>query len=81
MQALAVYPERKSIEVIETPTPKLELPTQVELRVLDVGICGTDREIAEGHYGSPPNGEDFLILGHESVCEVTAPGRLCGISF
>ncbi len=74
MQALAVFPERKSIEVIETPTPKLELPTEVELRVLDVGICGTDREIAEGHYGSPPNGEDFLVLGHESVCEVTAVG-------
>lgn len=74
MQALAVFPKRKSLEVIEAAQPMLTQSTQVDLKVLDVGICGTDREIAEGHYGTPPRGEDHLILGHEALCEVVAVG-------
>lgn len=74
MQALAVFPKRKSIEVIEAAAPKLTRYTELGLRVLDVGICGTDREIVEGHYGTPPDGEEHLILGHEAICEVTQIG-------
>ena len=74
MQALAVFPQRNSIDVIDATPPKLTASTELELKVLDVGICGTDREIAEGHYGTPPEGEDHLILGHEAVCEVVGIG-------
>jgi glucose 1-dehydrogenase len=35
-----------------------------------VGVCGTDREIAEGGYGEPPPGRDRLVLGHESLGRV-----------
>jgi len=35
-----------------------------------VGVCGTDREIAEGGYGTAPDGEDLLVLGHEGLGEV-----------
>jgi glucose 1-dehydrogenase len=35
-----------------------------------VGVCGTDREIADGAYGTPPPGEARLIIGHESIGEV-----------
>ena len=35
-----------------------------------VGICGTDREIADGGYGTPPSGAERLIIGHESLGEV-----------
>jgi threonine dehydrogenase-like Zn-dependent dehydrogenase len=35
-----------------------------------IGVCGTDREIAEGGYGEPPPGESKLIIGHESLGEV-----------
>ena len=78
MQALAVYPKRKSIEIIDAPQPQLTGGTQLDLKVLDVGICGTDREIAEGHYGTPPEGDDHLILGHEALCEVAAIGDHVG---
>ncbi len=78
MQALAVFPKRKSIEVIEAAQPKLSLATELDLKVIDVGVCGTDREIAEGHYGTPPEGEDHLILGHEALCEVVAVGDQTG---
>jgi D-arabinose 1-dehydrogenase-like Zn-dependent alcohol dehydrogenase len=40
-----------------------------------VGICGTDREIAEGAYGEPPSGEARLVSGHESLGEVLATGH------
>lgn len=37
---------------------------------LAVGICGTDGEIADAEYGSAPEGEDRLVLGHESLGRV-----------
>ena len=40
------------------------------VRGLLVGVCGTDREIAEGAYGEAPSGQAKLIIGHESLGEV-----------
>lgn len=37
-----------------------------KVRVIRVGLCGTDTEIFEGLYGSAPPGDDYLILGHEN---------------
>jgi threonine dehydrogenase-like Zn-dependent dehydrogenase len=37
---------------------------------LAVGICGTDRDIAAGHYGEAPPGHGDLVIGHESVGRV-----------
>jgi threonine dehydrogenase-like Zn-dependent dehydrogenase len=35
-----------------------------------IGICGTDAEIAFQGYGWPPPGDEYLVLGHESIGEV-----------
>ncbi len=35
-----------------------------------IGVCGTDREIVAGVYGSAPPGRDRLVLGHESLGRV-----------
>jgi len=44
------------------------------VRMLEVGICGTDRDLMLGRYGTPPQGDERLIIGHESLGEVvTAP--------
>src|SRR6266542_636996 len=40
----------------------------------EVGVCGTDREICTFVYGSPPDGFDYLVLGHESLGEVVEVG-------
>ena len=40
------------------------------VRGIAVGVCGTDREIAQGAYGTPPLGETTLVIGHESLGEV-----------
>jgi glucose 1-dehydrogenase len=47
----------------------------VLLRVLEVGVCGTDREIADGQFGVAPDGEKRLVLGHESLAEVARDGH------
>jgi threonine dehydrogenase-like Zn-dependent dehydrogenase len=47
----------------------------VLLRVLEVGVCGTDREISEGLFGVAPEGERQLVIGHESLAEVMRDGH------
>lgn len=74
MRALAVFPRRRDVNVIDRPEPGDPGPRQVLLRILEVGICGTDREIASFVYGSPPEGADHFILGHEALAEVEAVG-------
>jgi len=47
----------------------------VLVRPLEVGVCGTDREISEGLFGVPPDGEDALVLGHELLGVVERDGH------
>jgi threonine dehydrogenase-like Zn-dependent dehydrogenase len=71
-----LYSSRKSLEVIhDFPEPRLQSPTALKLRVLKVGVCGTDRELASFDYAfPPPDGGDFLVLGHECLGEVVETG-------
>jgi len=76
MKAGAVFPTERKIEVVALDEPRMSAPAEVKLRMLEVGVCGTDREIASFHHGTSPEGFDFLVLGHESLGEVveTGPG-------
>ena len=74
MRAITIQPHGGRIEIIEQPAPRVTSPTEVKLRMLEVGICGTDREIAACQYGTPPDGCAHLILGHESLGEVVEVG-------
>jgi len=58
-----------SLRLTELDIPKAE-KGQVLLKVLRVGICGTDRDIIEGFYGDAPHGYDYLVIGHESLCRI-----------
>ena len=74
MKAIAVTPGvRDSTAVIEVPDPEVG-EQDVLVRVLRVGVCGTDREIREGVYGKAPPGSDYLVIGHESLGQVAAAG-------
>lgn len=74
VKAIAVFPEKKVVRLVDHPGPEMARPTDVKLRMLEVGICGTDREICAFHYGTPPAGSDRLVLGHESLGEVVEVG-------
>jgi threonine dehydrogenase-like Zn-dependent dehydrogenase len=75
MQALAVFPSKRNLRLVDIPKPELKRATDVLLRVREVGLCGTDREISSFEYGTPPPGLDRLVLGHESLAEVIDVGR------
>lgn len=74
MKAIAVFPAKKEIRLINHDLPKITKPTEVKVRILEIGICGTDRDICAFQYGSPPSGSDYLIIGHESLGEVVEIG-------
>ncbi|MFC4053553.1 glucose 1-dehydrogenase [Actinomadura syzygii] len=70
MRALTVEPpKRGSLAVVDVPDPEPG-PDDLLVAGVAVGVCGTDREIAGGDYGSPPPGRDRLVLGHESLGRV-----------
>ena len=70
MKAVAVRPgQPNSIHLRDVPMPSLhDVPGErgVLVRVLRVGVDGTDKEINAAEYGKAPPGDDYLILGHES---------------
>jgi threonine dehydrogenase-like Zn-dependent dehydrogenase len=74
MRAVAVVPESREIHLIDLEEPSLRGPHDVKVKILDVGICGTDREICRFDYGTPPSRTPHLVIGHESVGEVIAVG-------
>jgi threonine dehydrogenase-like Zn-dependent dehydrogenase len=74
MKAVAVFPEPGQIRLIDHPIPRIADAHDVVVRILDVGVCGTDREICAFDYGTPPAGSEHLVVGHESLGEVIAVG-------
>src|SRR5262245_8249963 len=74
MKAIAVTPAIKQIGLIDLPEPELASPTDVKLRMIEAGVCGTDREICAFEYGTPPADTDHLVIGHESLGEVVEIG-------
>jgi glucose 1-dehydrogenase len=74
MRAVAVVPGEREVRLVEEPVPSLKSPTDVKLRILEVGVCGTDREICSFEYGTPPAGSRHLVLGHETLGEVVEVG-------
>jgi threonine dehydrogenase-like Zn-dependent dehydrogenase len=75
MQALVTVPQRsRSTHVADVPAPRPG-GGAVLVRPLEVGVCGTDREISEGLFGVATDGEEALVLGHELVGVVERDGH------
>ena len=74
MRAVGVLPAKRQLRIIDHAAPGISGPNEVKIQSLEVGICGTDREICAFAYGSPPEGSDYLVLGHESLGQVVEVG-------
>jgi threonine dehydrogenase-like Zn-dependent dehydrogenase len=75
MKAITVSPSSRTVSLLDVPEPSARLATgEVRVRILEVGICGTDREICCFDYGQPPPGDDHLVIGHECLGEVVEIG-------
>lgn len=67
MRALTVYPGSAgsgSVREVADPVPA---HGEVLVEVVRTGVCGTDSEIERGEYGSAPDGDRALVLGHECL--------------
>jgi threonine dehydrogenase-like Zn-dependent dehydrogenase len=78
MKAIAVIPGRPdSMHLREMPRPTVDEISGgrgVLVKVLRVGVDGTDKEINAAEYGAAPAGYDFLVTGHESFGRVVEVG-------
>src|SRR5579872_4509627 len=72
MKALAIVPGTKTIKMVERAKPTLAGADGIEVRVVRVGICGTDREEVAGGRARAPDGQTELVIGHEMIGQVTA---------
>src|SRR5499425_433248 len=70
MKAISVFPGKpNSVHLADLNKPSVdEVPSGrgVLVKLLRVGVDGTDKEINAAEYGAAPSGDDFLIIGHES---------------
>jgi len=78
MRAVAVYPgQANSVHLAHMAKPLVnDIPDGrgALVKVLKVGVDGTDKEINAAEYGAAPDGFNFLVIGHESFGQVEEVG-------
>lgn len=80
MKAITIRPGVPSSgELSEVAEPSAEAGA-ILVEALAMGVCGTDAEILRGEYGTAPDGEDRLVLGHESLGRVLDAPDGCGFA-
>jgi len=75
MKAIAIVPNTTDIHIVDRPEPQISAPDEVKLRVLRVGICGTDREETSGGRSKAPDGQKELVIGHEMFGQAVEVGQ------
>lgn len=73
MKAVAFSPEDEKLDIISREIPDIS-DNEVLVKVKEVGLDGTDKEIIEGSIGQLPKDKDNLVIGHESLGEVEKVG-------
>jgi threonine dehydrogenase-like Zn-dependent dehydrogenase len=72
MRALSVVPGKPATATVEDRPEPPDSDGAVLVDGLLMGVCGTDVEIVKDGYGTPPQGAQSLVLGHESLGRVRA---------
>lgn len=63
------------MRLVDRPEPSVAAADEIKLRVLRVGICGTDRDEAAGGRAAAPPGQPDLVIGHEMFGRVVETGK------
>jgi threonine dehydrogenase-like Zn-dependent dehydrogenase len=74
MRMMIVDFANQEARIADRPEPRRPRGAEVLLRPIEVGICGTDREIFAFEHGAPPPGSSELALGHEAIAEIVEVG-------
>lgn len=75
MKAIAIKPGKGEAHLLDVEEPSIMNSDDVKIEVIEVGICGTDREEAEGGRADAPSGDRDLIIGHEMFGRVVDTGK------
>ena len=75
MKAIGLIPGTTDVSVVDVEEPQVKSDFELKLKVLQVGVCGTDREEAAGGRADAPPGEQRLTLGHEMFGRVVEVGQ------
>ncbi len=75
MKAIAIVPGTRTLRLVERKEPTIAAPDEIKVKLLRVGICGTDREESSGGRALVPEGEQDLVIGHEMLGRVVETGR------
>jgi threonine dehydrogenase-like Zn-dependent dehydrogenase len=75
MRAITIVPGSKGVREANRPEPSVREPDEVCLQILQVGICGTDREEVAGGRAQAPEGQKDLVIGHEMLGQVLETGK------
>jgi threonine dehydrogenase-like Zn-dependent dehydrogenase len=75
MKAISLIPGSSDVELVDKTEPAIHSPDEVKMRVWQVGICGTDKEMAEGGRAEAPKGKKELVIGHEMFGQVVDTGK------
>ena len=69
MRAIVVKPPKPGVEFRDLSQVIRHGSGTVKVRIIENGICGSDREIVRGELATarPPEGKDWLVLGHEAL--------------
>ncbi len=63
------------MQIVERTEPQITHDDEVKVKIIRVGICGTDREEAAGGRSLAPKGSSDLVLGHEMFGQVVQTGK------
>lgn len=75
MLAIAARPGSSTPLLVDVPAPPPPGPDQILCQTLELGVCGTDREILLSQHPAVPPGSSQLLLGHECLGRITAVGE------
>ena len=69
----AVFQGNGKLEVMEIPKPEIKSPTEVLIRVIAAGICGSDLHVL--HVPPGQHADVGVVLGHEYYGQIEAIGE------
>jgi len=67
VKAIAIVPGTAGSRLVERAEPSITAQDEIKIRIIRVGICGTDREEVSGGRADAPDGQKELVIGHELV--------------
>jgi threonine dehydrogenase-like Zn-dependent dehydrogenase len=74
MRGIAAFAGSDAPRFVDVAEPRPIQADEVLCRTLELGVCGTDREILHSRRPLTPPGDEFLVLGHECLARIEQVG-------